>query len=232
MDTKNRFLAIIPARGGSKGITNKNTTLLAGKKLIEWTIEASIQSSFISHVLVTSDDKHILNVASKYAVEVILRPDALATDTMKTEPVMSHALSSMEQNPNDFDYIVLLQPTSPLRNAQHIDDAISYLLAHQADSLISVCQPSHHPYKMFVVDGRYLKGVVNDDLPFSPRQEMPKAYRANGAIYIVDRTQFGLNEKLLTTKTLPFIMDEKSSIDIDTYEDLDRATQIMTKQDE
>ena len=125
---KPSFLAIIPARGGSKGIPNKNIFELNAKPLIAWTIEAAKQSVYITRTMVSSDDDKILAVAQQYGADVIIRPTVLAQDTTPTGPVIDHVVEQLSDNGEHYDYIVLLQPTSPLRNASDIDNAIEKLL--------------------------------------------------------------------------------------------------------
>lgn len=215
-----KIIAIIPARGGSKGIPRKNLVNFSGKPLIQWSIEAALKSKYITDVIVSSDDDEILNIAKKNKeVLAIKRPIELALDNSKTEPVLTHVLESLKEE--KFDYLVLLQPTSPLRTFKDIDVAFEKLLNSKATSLISVCELEHHPYKTFNIDENgYLKGIINNDFPFYPRQVLPKTYRANGAIYIIKVEEFMKESTLLTNKTIHFEMSIESSLDIDTKKDL------------
>ena len=215
-----KIIAIIPARGGSKGIPRKNLVNFSGKPLIQWSIEAALKSKYITDVIVSSDDDEILNIAKKNKeVLAIKRPIELALDNSKTEPVLTHVLESLKEE--KFDYLVLLQPTSPLRTFKDIDVAFEKLLNSKATSLISVCELEHHPYKTFNIDENgYLKGIINNDFPFYPRQVLPKTYRANGAIYIIKVEEFMKENTLLTNKTIHFEMSIESSLDIDTKKDL------------
>ncbi|WP_343330105.1 acylneuraminate cytidylyltransferase family protein [Polaribacter staleyi] len=215
-----KVIAIIPARGGSKGIHRKNLVNFSGKSLMQWTIEAALESKYITDVVVSSDDDEILNEAQKNKeVLALKRPIELAQDTSKTEPVLTHVLESL--NGMKYDYLILLQPTSPLRTSEDIDFAFEKLLSSEATSLISVCELEHHPYKTFKVDEKgYLQGIINNNYPFYPRQELPKTYRANGAIYIIEVAAFLNKNTLLTNKTTHFEMSIESSLDIDTINDL------------
>ena len=217
-----KVIAIIPARGGSKGIPRKNLINFKGKPLIQWSIEAASQSKYITDVIVSSDDDEILQYASKTQNLIIIkRPKNLAQDNSRTEPVLSHALASLKNN--NYDYLILLQPTSPLRTSEDIDFAFEKLQNSEATSLISVCELEHHPYKSFKVDEKgYLQGVINNNYPFYPRQELPKTYRANGAIYIIKVNDFLKKKSLLADKTTHFEMTIESSLDIDNLEDLKR----------
>lgn len=216
-----KIVAIIPARGGSKGIPQKNLHKVAGKPLIAWTIESAMASKLIDTVIVSSDDEQILDFSKTYnAVINIKRPVELATDNAPTEPVLRHALDELKTE-EEHEYLVLLQPTSPLRDVNDIDNAITTLLESEATSLISVTQPDHHPLKSFVKDDEgYLKGLVNNQFPFMPRQELPETYQPNGAIYIVEVKEFLKNNKLFTSRTIAYNMSSERSIDIDSLEDV------------
>jgi CMP-N,N'-diacetyllegionaminic acid synthase len=215
-----KVIAIIPARGGSKGIPRKNLVNFSGKPLMQWSIDAALKSKYITDVVVSSDDDEILNVAQvNKEVLVIKRPVELAQDISKTEPVLTHVLDSL--NGIKYDYLILLQPTSPLRTSKDVDFAFEKLLNSEATSLISVCELEHHPYKSFKVDENdYLQGIINNNYPFYPRQELPKTFRANGAIYIIEVATFQKKNTLLTNKTIRFEMSIESSLDIDTVNDL------------
>ncbi|GAB7256605.1 acylneuraminate cytidylyltransferase family protein [Polaribacter sp. OB-PA-B3] len=215
-----KVLAIIPARGGSKGIPMKNIINFRGKPLMQWTIEAALQSNYITDILVSSDSDEILEVAKKNKDVLLLkRPNYLAEDSTRTEPVLKHAITSLQNK--KYDYIILLQPTSPLRDSKDIDASFKKIEKHNADSLISVCNVEHHPYKTFKLDKNgFLKGIINNDFPFSPRQILPETYRANGAIYIIKTKKFLEKELLITDNTIDYQMSKLKSLDIDTKEDL------------
>ena len=215
-----KVIAIIPARGGSKGIPRKNLVNFSGKPLIQWSIDVALKSTYITDVVVSSDDDEILNVAqANEGVLAIKRPIKLAQDNTKTAPVLTHVLESLKEV--KYDYLILLQPTSPLRTAEDIDLAFEKLLNSKATSLISVCELEHHPYKSFKLDEKgYLQGIINNDYPFYPRQSLPKTYRANGAIYIIKVNDFIKDETLFTNKATHFEMSVEASLDIDTIKDL------------
>ncbi len=219
-----KIIAIIPARGGSKGIPKKNLVPILGKPLIDWSIEAGLQSKHITDIVVTSDDDKILVHAKKFKDVVLIdRPKELATDNSPTEPVLVHALEVLKKQGKEYDYLVLLQPTSPLRTADDIDVALKKMIYADATALISVFEPDHHPLKSFKVDKNgYLSGLVNNKFPFMPRQALPKVYQPNGAIYIVKISEFLKTHTLFTNKTINFTMSPAKSIDIDTFDDLKR----------
>lgn len=215
-----RFCAIVPARGGSKGLPDKNILDVCGKPLTVWTVEAALSAPSIDSIVVSSDSSAILELARMAGAEAIERPPALATDSAPTGPVLEHVLRLLAGKGQHFDYLVLLQPTSPLRTSEDIEAAISTLLDAKATGLISVCETEHSPFKTFrQIDG-FLSGLVDDLSPFLPRQQLPATYRANGAIYITEVSQFLLTGKLLTTRTVPFLMERELSIDVDTRADL------------
>lgn len=215
-----KVIAIIPARGGSKGIPKKNLVNFLGKPLLQWSIEAALNSKYITDVVVSSDDDDILRISQKHKnVIPIKRPKELALDTSRTEPVLAHVIESLKGT--TFDYLILLQPTSPLRKSDDIDEAFNKLLASYANSLISVCSNNYHPYKSLRINNEgFLEGIINNEYPFFPRQELPQTYSANGAIYIIKVKDFIKNNSLITSKTLHFKMSIESSLDIDSKIDL------------
>lgn len=221
------FLAIIPARYGSKRLPNKNILELNKKPLIAWTIEAAKNSDFIEDVCVTSDDDRILSIAGEYNVIKVKRPLELASDTSTTFDAIKHAI---ESNAQKYEYIVLLQPTSPLRTAQHINAAIDFLKQKSADAVISVCEIEHSPL---------WSNVLPSDLDMSNfltkeseqrSQELPKYFRLNGAIYIC-KTERLLAERsfFIFSNIYAFIMKQEDSIDIDTILDFHLA-EILLRQ--
>lgn len=213
-------LSIIPARGGSKGISKKNIVDLDGKPLIAWSIEASINSKYINKTIVSSDSDQVLEIAKKYKAEVFIRPKDLAGDLSSSESVVKHVLDNIDEK---FDYIILLQPTSPLRNTKDIDQAFIKLFSSSASALISLQEYDNKVLKAFKEnDFGFIEGISNNKYPFMRRQDLPKIYLSNGAIYIVKVDEFFKNNSFYTDKTIPFVMDEKRSIDLDTYEDLEK----------
>ena len=175
------FLAIIPARGGSKRLPRKNLLDLCGKPLIAWSIEAALKSKYISKVIVSSDDEEILNIAKEYKADFIKRPDELASDTATTFDALKHTL----ENVGKYDYVVLLQPTSPLRSEKHIDEAIELLEEKSADAIISVCEMEHSPLWSNILDENLdMSNFLRDEVLNKRSQDLPKYYRLNGAIYI------------------------------------------------
>ena len=212
------FLAIIPARGGSKRLPRKNVLDLHGKPLMGWSIEAGLKSKYIDKVIVTSDDVEILDIAKDAMVEVIRRPTELASDTSTTFDAIKHTINNIEK----YNYIVLLQPTSPLRTAKHIDEAIELLANKKADSVVSVCKTDHSPMWSNILpsDGS-MTNFVKDDIRNMRSQDLGIFYRLNGAIYICNTNKF-LDEKsfFLKDNAFAYKMDRDVSIDIDRAIDL------------
>jgi len=222
-----KIVSIIPARGGSKGLPGKNIIDLAGKPLIAWTIEASLTSKYITQTITSSDDDKILEIAKQFGSEVIKRPDELSLDTTPSEPVIEHVLNNIE-NIEEYDYLILLQPTSPLRDEKDIDRAIELLIEKKASALISVKEIDNKILKAFKNDeSGYLEGIVNNIYPFMRRQDLPKVFMPNGAIYIVSIKEFLKRKRLFTDKTISFEMSEEKSFDIDTLEDLQVCSKIL-----
>jgi len=222
-----KYLAIIPARGGSKRLPNKNILELNGKPLIAWSIEAAKKSKYIDDVVVTSDSEKILDVANKYNIKTIKRPDYLASDTATTFDVIKHTIDSLQ---NKYKYTVLLQPTSPLRNEKHIDEAIELLEKKNADAVISVCETDHSPlWSNTLPEDLDMSNFLRDEIKNKRSQDLPKFYRLNGAIYIC-KTDKLLEEKSFFIKNniYAYIMDRKSSIDIDDEIDF-KLAEILIK---
>ncbi|NCB48999.1 MAG: acylneuraminate cytidylyltransferase family protein [Clostridia bacterium] len=207
------FLAIIPARGGSKRLPRKNVLEIGGKPLIAWSIDAAIKSSYIDKVIVTSDDAEILEIAQHYGADIVKRPIELAKDTATTYDAIKHTVDNVEK----YDYIILLQPTSPLRNEQHIDEAINLLHVKQADAIVSVCKMEHSPLWSNVLpeDGD-MSFFIRDEIKNRRSQDLSDYYRLNGAIYICKTENF-LDEKTFFIKKNIFAykMKRKNSIDVD-----------------
>ncbi len=213
-----KVLAIIPARGGSKGLKDKNIAPIHGVPLLAYSIKAALESRYVDLCVVSSDSPIILKIAEDYGAEALRRPDELASDTASSESAVNHAISVYP----DFDLILLLQPTSPQRTAADIDAALKLLIDSDATALLSVYEPRHTPYKCFKFStGGFLVGLVDSESPFMRRQDLPVALMPNGAIYVIYRKEFLTKESLLTEKTIPYFMSEERSVDIDSRNDLE-----------
>ena len=220
-------VALITARGGSKGLPRKNVLPLAGKPLIAWTIEAALESAAIDKVFVSTEDQEIAEISSSYGANIIARPLELASDQASSEAVVEHAIQFFKANGVDINTLALLQPTSPLRTAQHIDSAFEQYEKNNADMVLSVFEPEHTPVKAYISasDGS-IKGLYSEEAPYSRRQDLPKAYQPNGAIYIFNVEVFMENVKFPRHNVYPFVMSSSDSTDIDTQQDLILAEQI------
>ncbi|MFX4281038.1 cytidylyltransferase domain-containing protein [Aliarcobacter butzleri] len=222
------FLAIIPARGGSKRLPRKNVLDLCGKPLITHTIEAGLKSNYIDKVIVSSDDEEILKISKKLGAETVKRPDELASDIATTFDAIKHTI---DNNIEKYDYIVLLQPTSPLRNDKHIDEAIELLEEKKANAIISVSEMEHSPlWSNTLRDNGNMKGFLRDEILNKRSQDLEKYYRLNGAIYIC-RTDKLLEEKtfFLKDEIYAYKMSRKFSIDIDEEIDFKFVEFLMKK---
>lgn len=213
---KPKILAIIPARGGSKGVPRKNIRELAGKPLIAWTIEEAKKSKYIDRLILSSEDDEIIEVAKQYGCEVpFKRPIELAQDdTPGIDPVL-HAIT---QCPG-YDYVVLLQPTSPLRTVEDIDGCIEKVFSYKAPFCVSVTEPAKSPYWMYTLDNDKMKPLLPQDTLIARRQELPKSYALNGAVYVAEINKLLKGKSFITKETVAFIMSQESSFDIDTLID-------------
>ena len=218
MHQNKTFLAIIPARGGSKRLPRKNILDLSGRPMISWSIDAGLKSKYIDKVVVSSDDDEILDIAKKLKAETVKRPGELASDIATSNDVVKHTLENIEEH----DYIVLLQPTSPLRNYKHIDEAIKLLEKKSADAIISVCKTDHTPlWSNTLQEDGSLESFIKDEVIDKRSQDLKDYYRLNGAIYICKRDNFLKEETLFLKENIyAYIMDKESSIDIDEEIDL------------
>lgn len=210
-------LAIIPARGGSKGLPRKNILPVGGRPLIAWSIEAARGANCIHRVVLSSDDDEIIAVAKAYGCDVpFKRPETLATDEASSMDVVLHAL---EQLPNH-DIVILLQPTSPLRTSADIDSAFELMMRSGAPSCVSVCPASESPYWMYSLgDQQRMHQLIKPAADATRRQELPPAYSLNGAIYIARTDWLHKHRSFIGNDTVAYVMPRSRSIDIDTEED-------------
>lgn len=221
------ILGLIPARGGSKGLPRKNIKLLLDKPLIAWTIEQALASRYLDRVVVNTDDKEIAKISKKYGAEVpFMRPKELAEDNAKGIEVVLHAIDWFRENDKrkQYDLIMLLQPTSPLRTTKDIDKAIELLFLKEAKAIVSVCEVDHHPLWANILpkDG-CMKDFIRREVMNKNRQELPVFYRLNGAIYLAYCDYIKEQESFFGEKTFSGIMPRERSIDIDNEMDLKLA---------
>tara|TARA_B110000971_G_C20039698_1_gene516974 strand:- start:8588 stop:9274 length:687 start_codon:yes stop_codon:yes gene_type:complete len=222
-----KVLGIIPARKGSKGILHKNSKLICGKPLIAWTIEAALESNFIDEILVSTDCLTIKNIAESYGLKVPrLRPDNLSKDDTASSSVILFELIDK----SEFDVVCMLQPTSPLRTSEDINFAFKTFNKLNANVLASVVEDKHSPYWSFQVQDEYLKSVFPLYQINKRRQDLPKTFSLNGALYIANINFYKQVKSFLTEKTIPFIMPSNRSIDIDDLDDFKTAEQELIKQ--
>lgn len=212
-----KILYIIPARGGSKGIPHKNIKLLNGKPLIYYSIDVARQLTTDDHICVSTDDDEIIEVVENYGLKVpFIRPDYLATDTATTNDVLLHAINFYESRGDFYDVVVLLQPTSPLRNSIHVKEAIE-LYTNDIDMVVSV-KESHSP-SVLCLENEYGYIEMCFNKTFQRRQELPLYYEYNGAIYIINNISLKKKGIAQFEKNRKYVMTDVTSIDIDTYLD-------------
>jgi CMP-N,N'-diacetyllegionaminic acid synthase len=218
-------LGVIPARGGSKGIPGKNIRDLCGKPMIAWTIEEAKKSRYLDRIIVSSDDESIIEIAKLYGADVpFVRPAELAKDdTPGIEPVL-HALRELP----GYDYVVLLQPTSPLRQVTDIDGCIETCLRTGANACVSVVEPKHHPNWMFFTDDNgFMHPINRDEVVYGRRQELPAVYALNGAVYVARVSWLQLNRSFLGHGVQAYVMSPYNSVDVDTELDLKLAALLL-----
>lgn len=219
----NNIIAIIPARGGSKGIPKKNIRILHGKPLIAWTIETALSTSCLKRVIVSTDDEEIAEVAKKYEADVpFLRPKEYAQDDTTDMPVYEHTLHWLEENERYIpDIVVWLRPTAPLRISEDIENAVDILIKAGTDWVRSVCEVNHHPYWMYRLEnGRmepFIEGISIGK--YIRRQLLPPAYKINGVVDVAWRSTI-LGKKLLYAGNMQaYVMPVERSVDVDTEMD-------------
>lgn len=227
MSDRREVVAVIPARGGSKGLPRKNIRLLAGRPMLAYTIEAALGSPLVSRTIVTTEDPEIRDVARAHGSEIIARPAELATDAAPTSTVTRHVLETLADEGYEPDDVLLLQPTSPLRSSRHVTEALGPFHASDAASVVSVTPAEHHPRKTFTLrDGRLEPLFAFEDIE-RPRQKLEPAYRANGAIFALGRAHFLTETRFVVPPVLAYEMDAGASIDVDSAMDLRIAEAIL-----
>jgi CMP-N-acetylneuraminic acid synthetase len=224
-----RILAVIPARGGSKGIPRKNITLLAGCPLISYTLAAAKAAEKLDRIIVSTEDNEIAKVCKELGTEVLLRPKELAQDNTPTLVVIQHVVEQLNSIGYFPDAVMTLQPTSPLRTARHIDEAIEYFMADSsADSLVSCVSVPHtfHPLSVMRLNKEgYLIPFYDGQSPVR-RQDKEVVFARNGAAIYITRTNC-ISDYIFGGRLIPYHMDEQDSIDIDTLDDLIEVERIL-----
>jgi len=212
-------LALVPARGGSKGVPRKNIRLIGGKPMIAWTIEAARGSRYIDRLILSSDDQAIIDVAVRCGCEVpFVRPAELASDQADSMAVVRHAIDAL---PEQFEYLVLLQPTSPMRRAEDIDGAIERCVQQGAPACVSVCEADKSPFWMLRLDEQ---GVVRPLFPANQvphrRQDAPVVFALNGAVYVARTDHLRIGGAFLAPGAVGYPMPKERSLAVDTELDL------------
>lgn len=231
---KSNILAIIPARAGSKRLPSKNTKLLNGKPLVQWTIDAALKSNVFDEILVSTDSPQIAKIAEDLGLTVpFIRPSNISGDNATSVDVALHALNYYEQQGKSFEYVMLLQPTSPLRQVADITMAVETLEKRSADAIISVCECEHSPLWSNTLGDegdmdQFLASVENKT---TRSQDLPKYYRLNGAIYLVKSDKLIAERNFfISNNVFAYKMQQTHSIDIDTLIDFKMAEILMTEE--
>ena len=219
------MIAIIPARGGSKGVPKKNIYLIGGKPLIYYTIAEALKSKELDKVVVSTDDEEIARISKNLGAEVpFLRPKELAQDDTSTKEALKNLLPELEKFYKiKIDQYVLLEPTSPLRQVSHIDEAIRvfYSVAEKYDSVLGLSEAKCSPYHMNKITPQNEVVQLLTDFPQeTKRQDFPKVYMSNGAIYVVKSANILNKNSILGQKIYPYIMPEEFSFEVDTLIDV------------
>jgi len=209
-----KILAVITARAGSKRLPNKNILDLAGKPLIAWTIEAALKSKYIDKLIVSTDSEQIADISKQFGAEVpFIRPKELSSDTVDSISVLKHAI---EFHKNEFYYVILLQPTSPLRTVNDIDKALK-MLNSKTKAVVSVCETNHSPlWSNILPEDLSMTNFIRPEVKGKRSQDLPIYYRLNGAVYISEISYLERNNGFIGSKTRAYIMPKERSIDVDT----------------
>ncbi|GAA0612282.1 MULTISPECIES: cytidylyltransferase domain-containing protein [Thalassospira] len=222
-----KVVAIIPARGGSKGILRKNVRLLLNKPLVVYSIEAALSAKAIDAVYVSTDDIEIATCAAAAGANVIERPSILASDTAQNHEVVIHALRTLDSQGVHPETVVLLQPTSPLRTAENIDECISAYENANGASAMSICEVAVHPGKTVLIENSEIRPFTTDRDMEARRQNMTDVYQQNGAIYVVNADIFRAEQRFYCKPSVPYLMSRIDSVDIDDEFDFQLAELIL-----
>lgn len=227
-----KFIGIIPAKSNSKRLPNKNIKMLHGKHLIGWSIDAAKNSKYIDEVIVSTDENSIIDIAKKYGANIpFKRPKELTKDCAKKFDVSKHAVEFYRDNFKiEFDYVVLLQPTSPLRTSEDIDLSIEKMFENKSDGIISVCEADHILWTSTLPDDMNMSEFLSGRVKDTRSQDIEKYYRLNGAIFICDRKKMLEQETFFLDKNIyAYEMGKSKSIDIDTQYDFELAEFLISK---
>ncbi|MDP7367439.1 MAG: acylneuraminate cytidylyltransferase family protein [Candidatus Pacebacteria bacterium] len=230
MDKKQKILAVITARGGSKGIPGKNIKILGDKPLIAYTIEVAKKSDLISNLIVSTDDEETADISKRYEADVpFIRPEELSQDDTPHLLVMQHAIKFMEDKLGiTFDYVVILQPTSPFRTKEDLDNTIQKLIDTSADSAVSLVEiEENHPMKIKKIEGNRVLPYSVEEVFGTRRQDLPVAYKRNSAVYVMKRDLIMKDNELYGAYITGHIVPKERSIDIDTPLDWIKAEYML-----
>lgn len=225
-----KITAVIPARGGSKGVIKKNLATVGGKPLIAWSIETALACTRLDRVIVNTDDLEIAEVAKSYGADVpFIRPSNLAQDDSPVFEALIYGLDVLEAQGYFSSHTMQLNPTSPLRVKDHIDQSIDLLISESADSVVAVKEASNHPYWCKTIEGNRLKDFMNvGPDQYKIRQQLPKAFSLTGSIFLTSNTLIRQGTHY-SPNTVPLIIPPEFSLDIDTQWELDLANLILAE---
>jgi CMP-N,N'-diacetyllegionaminic acid synthase len=231
LKNKQKLIAIIPARSGSKGLQDKNIRLLNGKPLLAHSVFTAKESGIFDEIFVSTDSLRYADIAKKYGASVpFLRDRDLATDTASSWDVVKDTLLHYENNGICFDIVVMLQPTSPLRIADDISNAYALYHKKNANAIVSVCEVDHHPLWSNTLPVDYsLVSFIHKDIRNKPRQLLEKYYRLNGAIYMVKTSYLMEYNDIYYSNCYAYMMPKDRSIDIDDEVDFEIAEMLFKK---
>lgn len=220
-----KIIGLIPARAGSKGLVGKNLRLLNGKPLLSYSVEAAQLSGVLDEVIVSSDGGDILELAQKLGAICERRKPELAADDTPMDPVIKATIEGQKLSKDD--HIVLLQPTSPLRTAKHIQEAYKWFVENDCDSLVSVRSLDNKILKASIQQGKFLEPIYGENTAYQRRQDLPSVFLPNGAIYIFSVANFLKADRIPRSRSVPYVMSAAESMDIDTDADLMRCSHYL-----
>lgn len=234
MINEHKVLAIIPARGGSKGILKKNIKVLNGKPLIQYTIDIAKEVPDISKIIISTDDNDIIDLSISLGVDVIKRPAELSTDSSLVKDAIQYTVKKLEEEGNVIKYILLLEPTSPLRKVEDIQKVIDKLKHNENDSVATFSKSCISPGRLWKIDNNKLSTFFKGSNPWLPRQQQPDAYELNGLVYGFTRKSLikYKNEDSILVGNIDYVIVDRQVIDIDTMMDFLIVEKIMEKQNE
>lgn len=228
---KRKALGLVPARGGSKGVPGKNKRLVAGKPLIQWTIEAGLEAETVETVVVSTDDVEIAEISRGCGAEVIMRPSEIAGDTAPVIEAVRHVVSVLRKQGADApECIALLQPTAPMRLPADIDGAVSLFFEQQPAPVCSVVQvEDNHPARMYVISENGSLNPLFPEMAVARRQDLPPVFHRNGAVYVFGPREIASGD-IISERMRPYLMPAERSLNIDTELDLTVINALMTRQ--